>query len=128
MTGNNQLSFIADFASTNLDKRSSAAVLTLNQWQHVALTWDGSSSASGVHFYVNGTEVAYTTNQSGSGTRVPDDTEDLRVGNNESGTRTFDGAIDEVRVYNRALAQSEIQSLYTYSTGAIDFKDANANR
>ena len=116
MTSSNQIAFAANFASANLDRRSSANTLTLNQWQYVTLTWDGSSSVSGVHFYVNGNEVTYATNTSGSGTRVLDDTEDLRIGNNESGARTFDGAIDEVKVYNRALTPEEVRQVATAQT------------
>jgi len=116
VTSSNQIAFAANFASANLDRRSSANTLTLNQWQYVTLTWDGSSSVSGVHFYVNGNEVTYATNTSGSGTRVLDDTEDLRIGNNESGARTFDGAIDEVKVYNRALTPEEVRQVATAQT------------
>ena len=108
MTGDAQLIFTADFTSTNLF-RSSVTALTPNQWQHVVLTWDGSSSPSGVHLYVNGNEVGYVINKSGSGTRVPDDIEDLHIGNNESESRTFDGGIDEVKIFDRALTQTEIQ-------------------
>ena len=38
--------------------------------------------------------------------------------------RTFDGFIDELRIYNRALSESEIQQLYNYQTcqPSIDIK------
>ena len=67
-------------------------------WTHLATTYDGSR----IRLYVNGRLVATTAQQgplvTGSG--------DLTIGNN--GGDWFDGLIDEVRVYDRALSASEI--------------------
>ncbi len=97
--------------STSLSRISSNNVIKYNKWEHVLVTWDGSMTAANVHIYVNGVEVSYTTTTDGAG-RSADTTLPIRIGNEADTIRTFDGSIDEVRVYNRVLSAGEIQSLY----------------
>jgi len=81
--------------------------LTANSWQHIILIIK--STMSEAECYLNG--VAGTVS-SGSGAS-------LYTGNVLIGARTggsyFNGAIDGVRIYNRALSASEIWQLYTES-------------
>ncbi len=81
---------------------SGTTQLPLNVWTHLAATYDGAS----LRLYVNGTLVR-TTNVSGS---MGSSTGALRLGGNSIGAEWFGGMIDEVRVYNRALAAIEIQA------------------
>ncbi len=76
--------------------------LPLNTWTHVAGTYDGSQ----LRFYVNGVLVT-TTAVTGSIATAPNP---LRIGGNSIWGEWFNGLIDEVRVYSRALTQSEIQA------------------
>jgi len=79
-----------------------------NAWHHVAVTLDG-----GNHFrlFFDGQLVADSVTTGA----LPTDDLDLHIGNN-SPTPWDDGAyngnIDEVRVYNRALTEEEIRTLY----------------
>ena len=69
-------------------------------WQHVAVVIE----PTGVRFYKNGVEYRRSTT---TGTYRSSNT--LRVGANPGGWREFfDGVIDEVRVYDRALSAAEI--------------------
>lgn len=78
--------------------------VTLNAWNHVAVSWDGSNA----NFFVNG--VAQGTP---AVTNVPiGNTIDLCIGNGQSEDRTFDGVIDEVLIYNAALSEAKIDSIY----------------
>jgi Concanavalin A-like lectin/glucanases superfamily/Bacterial Ig domain len=81
---------------------SGTQALPLNTWTHLAGTYDGSQ----LKMYVNGS-LRQTVNVTGSMT-VSDGP--LRIGGNSvySG-EFFAGLIDEVRLYNRALALAEIQ-------------------
>ncbi len=72
-----------------------------NTWHHVAMTWDGST----FHGYIDGSLTAASGIQSGSRTGA------LYIARVNAGN-FFDGQIDEVRVYNRALSEEEIQQLY----------------
>jgi glucose/arabinose dehydrogenase/PKD repeat protein len=76
------------------------AVLAANTWSHLAMTWDGIT----MRLYVNGTQVA-TGALTGNATTS---TGALRIGGNAVWSEWFSGAIDEVRVYNRALSAAEI--------------------
>jgi hypothetical protein len=76
--------------------------LALNTWTHLAITYDGSSQ----RLYINGVEVA---NRAQSGT-IATSAEVLRIGGNSVWGEYFQGRIDEVRIYNRALSASQIQT------------------
>lgn len=76
-------------------------VLNTGQWYHVAATWDGST----VRIYVNGV-IDNDSGVSREGT-IGTDTRPLCIGG-RAGTDLFDGIIDEVRIYNRALDAGEI--------------------
>jgi hypothetical protein len=79
-----------------------SANLALNTWTHLALTYDGAT----MRIYVNGLLV---NSRSASGA-VLTSSGALRIGGNGVWGEYFAGTIDEVRVYNRALTQAEIQS------------------
>jgi len=79
-----------------------AATIPLNAWTHLATTYDGTS----LRIYVNGTLVT-TTAVAGS---IVTSTGVLRVGGNSVWGEYFNGLIDDVRLYNRALTAAEIQS------------------
>ena len=75
-----------------------------NTWFHVAATYDGTT----MRIYYNGV-------QEGSGVpglpSIASNTVSLSIGAQNDGTRAFKGALDEVRVYNRALSATEIEAL-----------------
>jgi hypothetical protein len=77
------------------------AAVPLFAWTHLASTWDGST----LKLYVNGTLVG---SKAISGT-LPATTNPLRIGSNTIWNEPFNGQIDEVRLYNRALTPGEIQ-------------------
>lgn len=83
--------------------------LTLGDWYHVALTYDGSARAAGLHLYINGklhqTEILQD-NLSGA---IKTDAE-LQVGDKALG-KPFRGNIDDLRLYERVLDQAEVEQL-----------------
>jgi hypothetical protein len=72
-----------------------------NVWTHVALTFDGAT----VRLYVDGVEVDDTT---ASGAQASSGA--LWIGCNEAKDQFFEGLIDEVRLYDRALDQAELKA------------------
>ena len=82
-----------------------------NIWYHIVMTYDGSSTAAGMRLYIGGvdsTVVGGTTISSS-----PLNNQTLIIGQNpSSGGSYFDGKIDDVRIYSRALSASEIRRLY----------------
>jgi hypothetical protein len=75
----------------------------MNQWSHVAWTIDG------VHWilYVNAVPEVINETTLPTHANVP-----LSIGNAPTHDRPFQGAIDEVRVYNRALTAEEIKQIF----------------
>ncbi|WP_270888226.1 LamG-like jellyroll fold domain-containing protein [Pedococcus sp. 5OH_020] len=76
------------------------AVLPVGTWSHVASTYDGVTH----RLYVNGLQVAAVPRSGKIGTSA----KPLRIGGNTIAGEWFSGAIDEVRVYNRALSAAEV--------------------
>jgi hypothetical protein len=76
--------------------------LPLNTWTHLAVTYDGRV----LQLYVNGMVVGSKA-QTGA---VPASSGVLRMGGNGIWPEWFSGRLDDVRVYNRALTQTEIQA------------------
>jgi fibronectin type 3 domain-containing protein len=74
----------------------------VNIWTHVALTYDGAA----LRLYVNGVQAA-TLAATGA---IETNSSPLRIGGNSPYGEYFNGRIDEVRVYNRALSATEIQT------------------
>jgi hypothetical protein len=79
------------------------------QWTHLATTWDGTT----VRLYVNGTEAA-SVPQTGT---LPASTGQLSIGGNSIWGEYFNGTIDEVRVYRRALTAGEVNTDMGKSVG-----------
>ncbi len=88
---------------------SPSNALTLNTWAHVAASFDGDSS----RLFVNGIQVA---SQYFRGTMKPNTSYPMRIGRLsdavQTDTRSFNGQIDEVRIWNIAKPQSEILAGY----------------
>jgi hypothetical protein len=74
--------------------------ISLLNWNHLALTYDGTSQ----NLYVNGAPVG-SYPLSGP---IATSSQPLRIGGNSVWGQYFGGVIEEVRIYNRALAASEI--------------------
>ncbi len=76
-------------------------LLSTVQWYHVAAAWDGST----VRIYVNGI-LDNDPPESRAGT-IGTDMRPLYIGGRD-GADFFDGLIDDVRIYNRALDPNEV--------------------
>lgn len=114
----NGLQFVLWLGSTPTQSRiaTPAEVLTTGAWQHVAATYDGTA----MKIYVSGNEVA---SQAASGP-IADTSEPVVIGRNVViPSFAWDGLIDEVSLYNRALSQAEIQAIVAADS---DGKDASA--
>ena len=75
----------------------------LNQWCHVAMVRTNGVTS----FYINGVRTA---NQSTANVSTPSD---FTIGS-QNGIRYFSGAVDDVRIFNRALASNEVAQLAAY--------------
>ena len=77
-----------------------ATPLAVNTWTHLATTYDGTT----LRLFVNGVQAGSWPSAARSRPpRVP-----LKIGGNAIWGEWFQGEIDEVRIYNRALTATEI--------------------
>jgi len=87
-----------------LDARCNGDV-SPDQWQHLAATWDGSIWRC----YQNGVLVG---NGRYSAT-IPNSRSPVQIGQNSEARNThFEGIIDEIMIFDRALSEKEIQQIY----------------
>jgi Concanavalin A-like lectin/glucanases superfamily len=85
------------------------ASIPIGAWTHVAMTYDAASGTQTL--YINGVSVATTTLPPGS-TLVQTNAEVCIGRECTSNPRPFNGFIDEVEVFDRALTAPEIAALY----------------
>ena len=102
-------------------------VIPLNTWTHVALTFDGASAFA----YVNG---AATRSLSGLSGTIGSSASPLMLGARSPSELAnkpqdhFNGMIDEVEIYNRALTAEEVAGRFRAgSVGLCYPRDADAN-
>jgi hypothetical protein len=76
--------------------------LPINTWSYLAATFDGAT----LRLYVNGVSVGSSTLSGSAAVSASA----LRIGGNTVWNEFFQGRIDEVRIYNRALTAAEIQA------------------
>ena len=89
-------------------------------WRHVAVTYDGSSTANDPVIYVDGVAQQISEALAPAGAIVSN-VGVGNIGNRPSGhDRPFDGLIDDVRIYSRVLSAAEIDALADdISTGLV---------
>jgi len=85
------------------------ANITINVWNHIASTYDGSNSI----IYINGVQSA---TESSTGT-LTTNANNLAVGAARGTLGFFNGTIDEVKIWNRSLGSAEIWQEYKGRSG-----------
>ena len=85
--------------------------LAVNTWTHLAATYDGAT----LRLYVNGTQVSSSARTGNLATS----TNPLQIGGDSLYGQNFSGMIDEVRIYNVALTQAQIQSDMNTPIGSL---------
>lgn len=91
---------------TTLYEMTDTTARSANTWYHLVMIFDPTK----ISFYVNGVEVATTNYIHGA---QPAAIGDFWLGSTGGATpTTFTGAIEDVRIYGRALSLQEVRALY----------------
>jgi hypothetical protein len=103
---------------SSVGNMESGPAMVDGQWHHVAVTYDGKT----ICCYVDGVGKPQKAGHPGP---LKKNGWDLCIGNSvvDYGTGefiAFDGLIDEVRIYNRALSAAEIKALTTATQAGVD--------
>jgi hypothetical protein len=100
---------ITDYALTNYSTNGTIQVPT-NEWHHVAGTFDGTD----IKLYIDGVLDSTTPGTSGMGTSA----NNVLIGENPGATgRNWNGLLDDIRIYRRALSVDEIRALMVGGAG-----------
>ncbi len=92
-------------------------IFSYNAWNHICVTRQSNGSSV---VYVNGQVKA-----SGASGTPASGTSNLIIGNMANASRTFNGYIDEVRIYQKILDQNELTSLYNAKATIINASQNN---
>ncbi len=88
--------------------------VVLGQWQHIVVIYRQGVS---ITMYVNG---GFDSTISDAGSVLRSSSVGVRIGGNAGGSNAyFSGVIDDVRIYNRALTETEIKTIYMSGTPRI---------
>uniref|UniRef100_UPI00356A0B6A LamG-like jellyroll fold domain-containing protein n=1 Tax=Lutibacter sp. TaxID=1925666 RepID=UPI00356A0B6A len=93
--------------------------LIAGQWNHIAVISEADNTKK---IYVNNVLSTHTESTSPYGVV----TDILTIGA-RSGAEFFQGAIDDLRIYNKALSEAEILNLYNYNTLKVEKIEDVAN-
>jgi hypothetical protein len=108
-------------ASYSLDTAAGGTV-PAGQWTHIAGTFNNANMIA----YVNGVQVATTARTQA----IFASSTAMSIGAHYNGTAAsslFDGSMDDVRIYGRALSPNEILSLYTTRGSDMNLLNLIAN-
>ncbi len=97
--------------TTLIRETENSVGLSVNTLYHLAVTWDGSTTAANIHIYINGVEATYATTTNATGSLGDDSTNSLFIGNVAGATRGLFGTISEVALWNTALSAGNIAIL-----------------
>ena len=106
-----------------------AEPISADQWQHVAVAYDGSSRAAGLKLYLNGRELPTTVLRDRlqkSAAIATHGSGGLTLGERFRDRGFKDGEFDELRIFSRALAPLEIAGLHAKAIGAEVDASSNA--
>jgi hypothetical protein len=99
-------------SATTYQFGNSSEIINDGLWHFIVMTWDGTEITQ----YIDGFPAVFDVQPSSSGSGdIFDSNQPLFIGaaDQGSGREYFNGIIDDVRIYNRSLAELEINNLYT---------------
>ena len=104
-----QFGLIDSFNSSEIIVSSSETIAS-NTWYHLAFTYDGSNSGSGVKMYIDGTPTTNTISSVGTITTILNTT-DFQVSGRGGGNGNIVGKIDQTCIFGYELSQDQVTQL-----------------
>ena len=100
---NNSNQYVFEYDSTGNGGIATGSSISTG-WAHIAAIYDGSD----IILYINGLEVSRNTGNPNAAI----DQDNYQIGKrSDSNTEYFDGNIDDLRLYNKALSQDEVSRI-----------------
>lgn len=93
---------------------ASSGALTAGEWYFASATYDVGTGS--MKIFLNGVQVG-SRNHTVGGAVSTDATKTVMVGANPNNYGHFDGRIDEVAIFDKALSQSQLQTMFNSGSG-----------
>ncbi|MCP4757652.1 MAG: hypothetical protein GY866_42890, partial [Proteobacteria bacterium] len=98
------------------DEKLVSSAINDGEWYNVTATRD--KNLGTISLYIQGEEIATS---SSAGTQSLSSPTLLQIGHESlNGTGSFNGSLDEIRIYNRVLTATEIQKLYFSTVSKVE--------
>ena len=112
------VNFEVGYVTTNA-KATTVETVTAGTWTKIDAVLEADHS---INIYINGVLSTYSTDVTGVGGVNDDSAVALYIGNNSAGSATFDGTLDDVRIYNgpRTAAQVQQSKIYGLSRFRVE--------
>ena len=112
-----KLFFNMDTTDVDYETTTNTQVVTLNQWHHIVLTYNSSSTSNRAIIYVDGNSVDLTVNSTPNNTREDDSGNKLTIGGQitsggGSVEDAYDGLMSDVSLFNSILDQTNVTAIY----------------
>ena len=105
-----------DLTDDNLNQLtidSSGLTLNTNTWYHIVFTYDGSNSATGMNFYLDGSLTSKTIIKNQTlGTITYTSDMNLNIGARENGFKPWNGSLSNIQIFNTELSSTNVETLY----------------
>ncbi|MCA9389910.1 DUF2341 domain-containing protein [candidate division WWE3 bacterium] len=111
------------FAGGGIEALTNTGVYNLSEWNYFTVRYDGAT----LRLYKNGEEYVGGDFPLTTSIVPYNSSSDFRLGNFEAQSGYYDGLMDEVRVYNRALTSQEVEALYSWTPGPIGYWPVDEN-
>lgn len=121
-SGTCKLRFVQTTSGTAGIWSLTSADITIGAWNHVAVTYNSAALTTDPVIYVNGAAKGVTESSTPTGTYSTDTGSSLYLGNASANNRTFDGLIDDLALFDKAISAAEVLSLYRVGTGSLFFQ------
>ena len=113
-----RFALVSIVGSNYLRVKSNVSGINNGAWRNVVVTYDGSSTAAGVKFYIDGVLDATSVIEADLLSDTIINTGNFVVGADPVGTAVFfNGSIDELIMHARELSQAEIDFIYNSNNG-----------
>jgi hypothetical protein len=113
--GKTETFFFQKVFSTTTGTWGSTINRSLSTWYHIAYTYAMDNNvATDPVLYIDGAATVVNEIVTPVGTMTSDTGDDLYIGNQSATSSTFDGRIDNLRIYDRVLSPAEILAIYNH--------------
>ena len=106
--------FVADASQTSIGKWTSLTYLD-NQWHHIAGVFSGitgSINSSQFQIYIDGVLASQSIYTTGFGSAPINNLTNIVIGAHHAWSTTFNGKLDDIGIWNRALTATEVANLF----------------